>query len=110
MRSLLPALAVALVTASAAAPALADTLQEVTTKGMVLTLGGTDIEFTFTSDGRFTAANGALSGAWRIDGDKLCTTANVQPEEMCVAYPRGKKSGDTFDLTTEQGTATIHIK
>jgi hypothetical protein len=93
-----------------ATPALADTLQEVTTRGIVLTVEGMDIDVTYTPDGKFTALDGQVTGTWRIDGDKLCTTSNFEPEETCVAYPHDKKSGDSFDLTSPRGTATIRIK
>jgi len=96
--------------AATAMPAFADTLQELTTHGMILTVQGTDIEVTYTPDGKFTAYNGQITGTWRIDGDKLCTTSNFQPEEQCVAYPAGKKSGDSFEVTSPQGTATVKIK
>jgi hypothetical protein len=107
MRTLLVSLAVS---ALLARPALADTLQEVTTRGIVLTAGGMDIDVVYTPDGKFTAMNGQVTGTWRIDGDKLCTTSNFEPQESCVEYPKGKKPGDSFDLTTPQGTATIRIK
>ncbi len=93
-----------------AAPAFADTLKEVTTKGIVLTIQGMDIDVVYTPDGKFTAAEGQVTGTWRIDGDKLCTTSNFQPDEECTAYPKDKKSGDTFELTGPAGTATIRIK
>mgnify|MGYP001603635585 CR=1 FL=1 len=108
MRRLLIAAAAGLaLTAGAAA---ADTLQEVTTKGIVLSVQGMDIDVTYTPDGKFTAMEGQVTGTWRIDGDKLCTTSNVDPNESCVAYPKDKKSGDTFDVTGPAGTAAIRIK
>lgn len=93
-----------------AAPAFADTLKEVTTKGIVLTAGGMDIDVAYTPDGKFTAMDGAVTGTWRIDGEKLCTTSNFSPDEECVAYPVGKKSGDSFEVVGGQGPATIRIK
>jgi len=93
-----------------ATPAAADTLQELTTRGSILTIQGMDIDVTYTPDGKFTAMDGQVTGTWRIDGDKLCTTSNFEPTEQCVAYPTGKKSGDSFDVTGPQGTATIKIK
>lgn len=99
-----------LLTVATAAPAFADTLQEVTTHGMVITAGGTDIDVVFTPDGKYTAFDGQITGTWRIDGEKLCTTSNAAPEEQCVPYPTGKKSGDSFEVTSPQGTATIKIK
>lgn len=93
-----------------AAPAAANTLQEVTTKGIILSVQGMDIDVKYTPDGKFTAMDGQVTGTWRIDGDKLCTTSNFEPDEQCVEYPKDKKSGDSFDLTGPQGTATIKIK
>ncbi len=92
------------------APAFADTLQEVTTKGITMNIQGMDIDVIYTPDGKFTAMDGQVTGTWKIDGDKLCTTSNFQPEESCTAYPTGKKSGDSFDLTNDQGSVTITIK
>lgn len=91
-------------------PALADTLQEVTTKGIVLTAQGMDIDVTYTPDGKFTAMDGQVTGTWRIDGEKLCTTSNYEPTESCTAYPADKVSGDSFEVTSDQGTVAIKIK
>jgi hypothetical protein len=107
MRTLIAASVLALM---AGAPALADTLQEVTAKGIVLSVQGMDIDVAYTPDGKFTAMDGQITGTWRIDGDKLCTSSNFDPDETCVAYPRDKKSGDTFEVTGPQGPATIRIK
>jgi hypothetical protein len=102
-----------------AAPALAqqpagapasDTLKAVTTKGIVLSVAGMDIDVKYTPDGKFTAMDGQVTGEWRTDGEKLCTRSNMAPDEECTVYPTGKKSGDSFDLTSAQGTATIKIK
>ena len=103
-----------LITAAAlslmAAPAFADTLQELTTHGAVLSIQGMDIDVTYTPDGKFTALDGQVTGTWRIDGLKLCTSSNFQPEESCTAYPTGKKSGDSFEVTSPQGSAMVKIK
>ena len=93
-----------------ATPALADTLSEVVSHGIVLTLGDMDIAVTYTPDHKFTAMDGQVTGAWRIDGDKLCTSSNFDPTERCIAYPKDKKSGDSFEVTSDQGTATIRIR
>lgn len=109
MRRILTAAAVTLL----AAPAFAQdptTLQEVTTRGIVLSVQGMEIDVTYRPDGTFTAMDDAVTGTWRIDGDRLCTSSNFDPDESCVAYPAGKKSGDTFDVTGPAGTATIRIK
>jgi hypothetical protein len=104
------ALIAAALTLGCSVPAIADTLEEVTTKGEVVTIQGTDIEVTFTSDGKFTAFDGQITGTWRIDGDKLCTVSNLDPMESCAVYPKGKKSGDTFEVTGPGGSATDKIK
>ena len=105
--------------AAFAAPALADTLKEIADHGLVMTIEGIgDFDIAYTPDGKFTAKNAEfeaslgmpITGTWRLDGDKLCTISNVQPEEQCVVYPKDKKSGDTFDLTTDAGTVKIRIK
>jgi len=109
MKRILACLAVA----ALAAPAFAQqpsTLQVLTTKGMVMEAGGMEIEVTYKPDGTFTAMDDQVAGKWRIDGDKLCTSSNFSPAEECVAYPTGKKSGDSFEVTSAQGTATIKIK
>ena len=96
-----------------AAPAFAQTsttLQEVTTKGIVMDAGGFTIDVTYTPDGKFTAMDGAVTGTWRIDGESLCVTSNFNPAEECTVYPAGKKSGDSFEMASPQGTATITIK
>ena len=106
MRKLITCLAVA----ALAAPAFADTLKEVTTKGIILVVEGMEIDVKYTPDGKFTAMDGQVTGTWRIDGEKLCTTSNFQPAEECTVYPKDKKSGDSFELTGPAGTATIKIK
>jgi hypothetical protein len=93
-----------------ATPALADTLSEVTGHGIVLTIADMDIDVTYTPDHKFTAMDGQVTGAWRIDGDKLCTSSNVDPNETCIAYPKDKKSGDKFVLETPNGGVQIRIK
>lgn len=95
------------------APAMAQqrtTLQEVTTRGITMDTGGGQIDVTYKPDGGFTAAEGQVTGKWRIKGDMLCTTSNFQPKETCTVYPAGKKSGDTFEVVGTQGAAKIRIK
>ncbi|MBI1339874.1 hypothetical protein GC169_06650 [bacterium] len=107
MRKLLIASAFAF----AAAPAFADTLQEITTKGVILIVQGMEIPVNYNADNTFSGEvmGQAFVGKWRIDGDKLCTVSDMQPEEQCTAYPAGKKSGDQFDLEGPMGTYTIKI-
>jgi hypothetical protein len=93
-----------------ATPAFAGTLQEVTTKGIIITVQDMQIEVTYTPDGKFTAMDGQVTGTWKIDGDKLCTTSNFDPTETCLEYPKDKKSGDSFEISGPQGSVTITIK
>jgi hypothetical protein len=105
--------------AALAAPVLAqgappsDTLKEVTTKGIVINAGGIEIPVTYKPDGTFSATIPGLdmpvAGKWRADGDKLCTTSEFAPQEECVPYPLGKKSGDSFEVVGGQGPATVKI-
>jgi hypothetical protein len=93
-----------------ATPVLASTLTEVVAHGIILTIGDMDIPVTYTPDGKFSAMDGAVTGTWKIDGDKMCTTSTADPNETCVEYPKDKKSGDTFDLTGPQGSVKIKIR
>jgi hypothetical protein len=102
-----------LMMAGLTAPAFADTLQEITTKGMVLIIEGIgEIDVNYKPDGTWSAdfMGMPINGTWRIDGDKLCSTSDVAPAEDCVAFPTGKHSGDSFEITSATGTATIRIK
>lgn len=102
-----------------AAPAFAQdatTLQNVTTKGTVIKadMQGTALELpmTYSADGNYktNAMGQEVTGKWRIDGDKLCTTSSMNPTETCVAYPAGKKPGDEFKVTNPNlGEVTVTI-
>ncbi len=95
-----------------ALPAIAqgsDTLKEVIAKGIVLGTGGSAIQVTYKADGTFSAMGGQITGKWRIDGDKLCSSTEATTED-CVLYPRGKKSGDSFATTGARGTTSVTIK
>lgn len=96
-----------------AAPAFAQdktTLDNVTSRGIVLSAGGMEVDVGYKPDGTFTAMDGQVTGKWRVEGGKLCTSSNFAPEEECIAYPAGKKSGDSFEVQGGQGPATIRIK
>jgi hypothetical protein len=85
------------------------TLDHVTTKGVVMHVGGMDIAVKYMPDGKFTAMDGAVTGQWKRDGDTMCSTNNMDPTEVCVAYPKDKKPGDTFEITSPQGPISITI-
>jgi len=85
--------------AAFATPAFADTIKEVTTKGVIITIdqvGAVDI--TYNPDGTFVGKNdqleaaigGPLTGKWRIDGDKLCTTADIMPTTADLSGARSR--------------------
>ena len=111
MRNALCAAVAALAASSVSvAPAAAGTLDEVVKNGIILIIQGMEIEVKYTPDGKFTAMDGQVTGTWKIDGDKMCTTSNFDPNESCAVYPKDKKSGDSFDLEGPQGSVTIKIK
>jgi len=110
MRNPMLGLGALILAAAAAAPAMADTLKEVTTHGIILVLGDMEIPVTYTPDGKLSAMDGQITGVWRIEGDKLCTSSTADPVDRCIAYPKDKKSGDTFELETEGGAVTIKIR
>ena len=95
-----------------AAPAFADTLQEVIKHGVVMTVMGTAIPITYGADGKYAVdfQGQKVEGTWRIDGDKFCTKSTLSPDENCTVYPSGKKSGDTFEVTSPTlGPITVKI-
>jgi hypothetical protein len=46
------------------------------------------------------------SGTWRIDGDKLF----AKGDEIWVAYPADKKSGDKFELDSPASPIPARLK
>ncbi len=111
----LPIACLALVVVGAATPAFADppnagTYKEIVAHGLILVAGETEIDIAFTPDGKFTAFKGLSKGVWKIDGDKLCTTAEETGKTDCAAYPADKKSGDEFMLDTINGPVKIRIR
>ena len=106
-------LAAALALAMPAFAQEATTLQNVTLRGIVMKVFGAEVPITYTPDGKFTARppGDEVSGFWKINGDKLCTTTTTDPKESCTVYPPGKKSGDTFDVTSAAfGVVSVTIK
>ncbi len=108
--------------APAFAPALAqepsDTLRAVIANGQSMSgsMQGMDLHFTttYSADGGYTTVleelDRTMKGAWRIDGDKLCTKGASGGPEDCAVYPSGKGPGDTFDIDhPRMGAATVTI-
>jgi len=110
---LLPLLSLAALIASPALaqtpPANADTYKAMIEHGIVLILPDLEIDVQFAPDGTFTALGGMGKGTWKITGDQLCTVDGQTQVETCQAYPAGKKSGDTFNLDTPQGSVPVRI-
>lgn len=106
---ILPTLLVSLLLATPALAQEKTTLEYMTTKGSVLKVAGMEFPTTYTTDGKFTAAEGQVTGTWKIVGETLCVTTNMNPQEACTLYPSGKKPGDEFEIDSPQGTVTILI-
>jgi len=104
------------VAAMIAAPALAqtaappsDTVQAIVDKGVVMKVMDFEGEVIYTADGKFSGFDGMFSGTYTVDGSKLCTTSDMG--SSCLAYPDGKKPGDSFTVEMEQvGEVSITIK
>lgn len=96
--------------AAVAMPAFADTLKEMTAKGIQYEVQGQVFTITFTPDGKFADKDSNLEGTWKIADGKLCTVSNLVPNEECLAFPADKKSGDKFEITSASGPATVTIK
>jgi hypothetical protein len=118
MRLTVLALTAALIAApafaqEAAAPAAAppsDTIQAVTEKGVLFDVMGMEIDMDFKADGTFTGMQGAFAGTWKADGKKLCLTIPGMVENQCTEYPDGKKSGDSFEVASDQGSMMVKIR
>ncbi|MGE0407727.1 MAG: hypothetical protein AB7P23_00540 [Amphiplicatus sp.] len=103
-----------------AAPTFAkesDTLKAVVEHGAVIkaNMQGSPVELaiTYKADGTYEvvyAGQASPGGAWRIDGDKLCTTSQMSGTESCTVYPAGKGPGDEFTVTSPVlGEMTVAI-
>jgi hypothetical protein len=95
-----------------AAPAFAQeptTLHYVTTKNVIMKVAGMEIPVTYKPDGTFSAMDGAVTGKWKIVGEKMCSSNTMEPDENCISYPAGKKPGDEFEIQGPQGPVTILI-
>lgn len=85
------------------------TLQNITTKGIVVKFPGVDVDVAYLPDGKFVALNGTVTGTWRIEGEALCAKSTTDEHEACTVYPAGKKPGDEFSVNGPQGPVTIQI-
>jgi hypothetical protein len=86
-----------------------DTIKAMIEKGVVMSVMGFEGSIEYTADGKWSGFDGQASGAYTVDGDKLCTASDQG--EGCAVYPAGKKSGDKFTVTFEGlGDVEITIK
>ncbi len=95
-----------------AAPAFAqdsDTIKTIVEKGSKLEVMDMAFEFTYKADGTY-ADNQGTGGKYRVDGKKLCLTPDALGQELCSEYPDGKKSGDSFEITSDFGPMKVTIK
>ena len=87
------------------------TVQEVTTKGIVLERRRHRTSTsTYKPDGTFTAMDGAVTGKWRIDGEKLCTSSNFERDGRVRGLSGRQEIRRLVRRDRRGGTATIKIK
>jgi hypothetical protein len=104
------------VAAIVTAPAIAqeppsDTVKAVVEKGVTMDVQGNVGDIEYKSDGTFSGFDGMFAGTYKTDGNKLCITVEAFGlVDQCQAYPDGKKSGDTFELTSDMGTMQVTIR
>jgi len=91
------------------APA-SDTVKEIIAKGSKIDVGGAVYEQAYKPDGSYTGAAEDQSGKYRVDGKKLCLTPDALGQELCNEHPDGKKSGDTYEITSDFGPMSFTIK
>jgi polyisoprenoid-binding protein YceI len=108
---------IALAAALLAAPALAqtaappsDTIKAVIEKGVTIEVGGMSGTIDYKPDGTFSGFDGQFEGTYKADGKKLCITVPGMIDNQCQEYPDGKKSGDTFELTSDMGPLKTTIR
>jgi hypothetical protein len=95
--------------AAPGAPA-SDTVKIAIEKGTKIDAGGMVYEQTYKADGSYTGATDGDAGKYRADGKKLCLTPDAIGQEICIEYPDGKKSGESFEAQSDFGPMTVSIK
>ncbi len=109
-------ISLALMAGLLAAPALAqtpappnDTIKAMIEKGITMSVMGFSGDMAYTKDGKYSGFDGMATGTYTVDGGKMCTTSDMGT--LCVTYPDGKKSGDTFTVNFDPiGDVEITIK
>ena len=91
-----------------AAPALADTLEEVLANGMTIETAEVTYTVTMNDDGTYTTDIG-IEGTWEADSGEICFTRSTG-ESNCQELPEGMASGDSWEAETAGGdAATVTI-
>jgi hypothetical protein len=87
-----------------------DTVKEIIAKGSKIDVQGQVYEQTYKADGTYAGADASQNGKYRVDGKKLCLTPDALGQELCNEHPDGKKSGDTYEITSDFGPMNFTIK
>ena len=75
-----------------ATPAFAQdttTLDHVTTRGIVLSAGGMEVDVSYKPDGSFTAMDGQVTGKWRVEGGKVAHPGGLPRRAVIALYAHG---------------------
>ena len=105
-----------LAAAMIAAPAYAqdppsDTVKAVIEKGVSMDVQGNVGTIEYKPDGTFSGFDGMFAGTYKANGKKLCITVEAFGlVDQCQEYPDGKKSGDSFELTSDMGAMMVTIR
>lgn len=112
MKLRLALVAAALVVAPAFAEAPpSDTVAAVVEKGVTMDVQGNVGDIEYKPDGTFSGFDGMFAGTYKTDGNKLCITVEAFGlVDQCQEYPDGKKSGDSFTLSSDMGDMTVTIR
>ena len=103
-------IAVAPAFAQDAAPP-SDTVKTVVEKGVSMDVQGNVGDIEYKADGTFSGFDGMFSGTYKTNGNKLCITVEAFGlVDQCQEYPDGKKSGDSFELTSDMGAMKVTIR
>ena len=96
--------------ALAQAAVASDTVKAAVEHGTKIDVMGMVYEQTYKADGTYAGAGDDGGGKYRVDGKKVCLTPEALGQELCMDYPDGKKSGDSFEVQSDFGAMTITIK
>ena len=105
------ALAVPAIAIAQEATAPSDTVKAVVEKGVTMEVAGNVGDIEYKPDGSFSGFDGMFAGTYKTNGNKLCITVEAFGlVDQCQEYPDGKKSGDSFELTSDMGAMKVTIR